>query len=129
MVEGKRVAVVVPAHNEEELIATTLAGIPPFVDHVIVVDDNSTDDTAQVVTDAKTDRIELVQRSENGGVGAAIVEGYERALDAGDEVVSVMAADNQMDPADLLSRSSSLSRGARSTTRRRTASSAARRGS
>jgi glycosyltransferase involved in cell wall biosynthesis len=81
---------------------TTLAGIPEFVDHVIVVDDNSTDDTAQVVTDAKTDRIELVLRSENGGVGAAIVEGYEHALDAGDEVVCVMAADNQMDPADLL---------------------------
>ena len=29
---GKRVAVVVPAHNEQELIATTLAGIPEFVD-------------------------------------------------------------------------------------------------
>jgi glycosyltransferase involved in cell wall biosynthesis len=102
MVDGKRVAVVVPAHNEEQLIAATLAGIPEFVDHVIVVDDNSTDDTAQVVTEAMTDRLELVLRSENGGVGAAIVEGYERALDSGDEVVCVMAADNQMDPADLI---------------------------
>ena len=111
MVDGKRVAVVVPAHNEEQLIATTLAGIPAFVDHVIVVDDNSTDDTASIATALGSDRIELVQRNENGGVGAAIVDGYWRALDAGDEVVCVMAADNQMDPADLLTLVEPVARG------------------
>jgi glycosyltransferase involved in cell wall biosynthesis len=101
MVDGKRVAVVVPAHNEQELIATTLAGIPEFVDHVIVVDDHSTDDTTSIVSKQLSERVELVLRREQGGVGAAIVEGYRRALDSGDEVVCVMAADNQMDPADL----------------------------
>src|SRR3954470_20839102 len=38
MLEGKRVAVVVPAHNEEQLIVATLQGIPGFVDRVYVVD-------------------------------------------------------------------------------------------
>ena len=74
MVDGKRVAVVVPAHNKKQLIGTTLAGIPEFVDHVIVVDDSSTDDTASIATALGSDRIELVQRNENGGVGAAIVD-------------------------------------------------------
>ena len=41
MLEAKRVAVVVPAHNEAELIVGTLEGIPGFVDHVYVVDDAS----------------------------------------------------------------------------------------
>lgn len=111
MVDGKRVAVVVPAHDEERLIGTTLAGIPEFVDRVIVVDDNSSDGTAEAVTGIDSERVELVSRTENGGVGAAIVSGYRRALEAGDDVVCVMAGDNQMDPADLLTLVEPVARG------------------
>ena len=38
MFEGKRVGVVVPAYDEEALIGTTIAGIPPLADRIIVVD-------------------------------------------------------------------------------------------
>jgi glycosyltransferase involved in cell wall biosynthesis len=102
VVDGKRVAVVVPAYDEERLIAATLAGIPDFVDRVLVVDDGSTDGTAQAVRAIEDERVRLVSREQNGGVGAAIVTGYQAALAEGMDVTCVMAGDNQMDPGDLL---------------------------
>jgi glycosyltransferase involved in cell wall biosynthesis len=103
MLEGKRVAVVVPAYDEAELLPETLAGIPDFVDHVYVVDDASQDGTlerARLVAGADA-RIEVLEHERNRGVGAAIVTGYRRAVEERADVTCVMAADNQMDPADL----------------------------
>jgi glycosyltransferase involved in cell wall biosynthesis len=101
MLDGKRVAVVVPAHDEEVLIGATLAGIPAFVDRIYVVDDGSRDATVERARATGDTRVEIVSHERNRGVGAAIVTGYKRALESGDDVDCVMAADNQMDPADL----------------------------
>ena len=111
MVDGKRVAVVVPAHDEERLIAATIAGIPEFVDRVLVVDDASTDATGERVRELADERVQLVSRDRQGGVGAAIVTGYQAALADGIDVTCVMAADNQMDPADLLTLVEPVARG------------------
>jgi glycosyltransferase involved in cell wall biosynthesis len=100
MVDGKRVAVVVPAYDEEKLIGTTLDTIPDFVDQVYVVDDSSRDGTAARAREAG-ERVEVIKHEENQGVGAAILTGYRRALADGVDVTAVMAGDNQMDPADL----------------------------
>ena len=48
MYKGLRVAVVVPAYNEADNLPRTLATIPDYIDHVLVVDDGSADGTAQV---------------------------------------------------------------------------------
>jgi len=101
MVDGKRIAVVVPAHQEEQLIGATLAGIPAFVDRIYVVDDGSRDATVERAKATGDPRVDVVVHDRNRGVGAAIVTGYKRALVDGLDVVAVMAGDNQMDPADL----------------------------
>jgi glycosyltransferase involved in cell wall biosynthesis len=111
MLEGKSVAVVVPAFREEELITTTLGGLPGFVDRVYVVDDASTDATAERAQAFGDSRVEVIRHERNIGVGAAIVTGYQRALADGVDVVCVMAADNQMDPAELESLVRPVARG------------------
>jgi glycosyltransferase involved in cell wall biosynthesis len=100
MLEGSRLAVVVPAYNEERLLAVTLATMPSFVDLVIVVDDASRDGTPRVAQSAGN-RVLLERHAKNRGVGAAIVTGYRAAVGAGADVVAVMAADAQMHPEDL----------------------------
>jgi len=103
MIDGKRVAVVVPAYNEEVLAPATLMSMPPFVDRIYVVDDASTDKTAERARAVGDPRVEVIVRQANGGVGAAIVTGYKRAREEAIAVTCVMAADNQMDPAELMS--------------------------
>jgi glycosyltransferase involved in cell wall biosynthesis len=98
--EGRTVAVVVPAYNEEALVASTVAGVPAFVDVIIVVDDGSKDATA-VRAEGGDPRVELIRHERNLGVGAAIVTGYRRAIAEEMEITCVMAADGQMDPEDL----------------------------
>jgi glycosyltransferase involved in cell wall biosynthesis len=100
MYEGRSVAVVVPAYDEEALIASTIGRIPAFVDRIIVVDDGSRDATAERAT-AADPRVELLTHERNEGVGAAIITGYRRAMAEDIEVTAVMAADGQMDPDDL----------------------------
>jgi glycosyltransferase involved in cell wall biosynthesis len=111
MLEGKRVAVVVPAYDEEKLIGTTLSGIPEFVDRVFVIDDASRDGTAEQARSIDDSRVEIVSHDRNQGVGAAILTGYGRALAEGIDVTCVMAGDNQMDPADLEAIAGPVARG------------------
>jgi glycosyltransferase involved in cell wall biosynthesis len=101
MLEGKTVAVVVPARDEQELIVATLQGIPGFVDRVFVVDDGSRDETGERARSLGDGRVEVLRHEHSLGVGAAIVAGYRRALAERIDATAVMAGDNQMDPDEL----------------------------
>ena len=92
---------VVPAFNEARWIAETVRTVPGFVDHVIVVDDRSSDGTGVAASSAGGFRTEVLRHPQNLGVGASIVTGYRRARRLGAEVVAVMAGDGQMHPDDL----------------------------
>jgi glycosyltransferase involved in cell wall biosynthesis len=110
MLDGQSVAVVVPAYNEERLVGSTVAAIPDFVDRIIVVDDASTDRTAEQAREGDP-RVEVITHERNQGVGAAIVSGYKSAAAEGIGVTCVMAGDGQMDPADLATLVAPVARG------------------
>jgi glycosyltransferase involved in cell wall biosynthesis len=101
---GCSVGVVVPAYNEERQIGKVLETMPDFVDHIIVVDDRSSDATLERCRewqDRLGTRLTVIEQPTNQGVGAAITSGYRRSLELGIDVVAVMAGDGQMDPNDL----------------------------
>ena len=98
MHRGKKIALVIPAHNEERLIGPTLDAVPETIDQVYVIDDGSTDQTRQIVARyARADpRVELLEHGENRGVGQAIITGYERSSQDGHDIAVVVGGDNQM---------------------------------
>ena len=103
MYRDKKIGVVVPAYNEEPHIAVVLEGMPDFVDRVYVVDDASTDRTADIVRAFAVHdvRVRPLSHAHNRGVGAAIVTGYRRCLADDVDIAAVMAGDNQMDGVEL----------------------------
>jgi glycosyltransferase involved in cell wall biosynthesis len=97
MYQGRKLAVIVPAYNEEKLIAETLKGMPRDADRVYVVDDGSTDATCRIVEQFVNGKVRLLANGCNMGVGAAIANGYKKALEEDFDIAVVMAGDNQMD--------------------------------
>jgi SAM-dependent methyltransferase len=79
------VSVVVPCHNEEQnidrLVKSLMGLYGDYIHEIVIVDDNSTDRTAEVATEmASTEaRLKLVRRKPPAGVGRALREGYAAA--------------------------------------------------
>src|SRR5438445_1880375 len=98
MYKDNVITVIVPAHNEQELIGKTIKQVPEFVDHIVVVDDQSTDDTSAAALAIEDPRVVLIRHEVNTGVGGAIMTGHRKALAIGGDIDVVMAGDAQMDP-------------------------------
>lgn len=105
MYRDQRIALVIPAYNEQRLIGPTLQEVPALFDRIIVVDDASTDNMPAVVRDcmARDARIESIRHASNRGPGAAIVTGYKRVLEDGHDIAVVCGGDHQM-PLDEVAR-------------------------
>lgn len=96
---GKRIALVIPAYNEERLIRRTLEHLPEVFAQIYVVDDCSPDRQDDVIAEcARIDpRITLLKHEVNQGPGGAIITGYRQASRDGHDIVVVVGGDHQMD--------------------------------
>ncbi|MBU88458.1 MAG: ribonuclease BN [Chloroflexi bacterium] len=105
MFNDKKVAVVIPCYNEETQISRVIKTMPEFVDQIVIVDDNSSDGTVQIVDKLSglDSKIRLLEHDQNRGCGGALATGYIWAKDNGFDVVVRMDGDGQMDPGDLKS--------------------------
>src|SRR6266568_3246243 len=94
------VAIIIPALNEAEALQALLPAIRPYLgphDHVIVVDNDSSDETAEVAQAAGA----LVVHEIIRGYGRACWKGFQVARELGAEISVFMDGDGSDDPADL----------------------------
>jgi len=94
----EKVAIVIPALNEEGAIRQLLAEMPrDFAQWIIVVDNASTDATAAVAQKGGA----MVASEPTRGYGQACLKGFSTACSLGAEIVIFMDGDGSDDPADL----------------------------
>lgn len=98
MYEGERVVVVVPAHNEEAHIGGVITTMPGLVDTVVVVDDCSSDCTAERALALHDARVVVIRTARQSGVGGAMKLGYAEALARRAGIIVKMDGDGQMPP-------------------------------
>ena len=96
MINNKKVIVIMPAYNAEKTLKITYDEIyKDFVDEVILVDDNSQDDTKRI---SKELNITTIVHKENKGYGGNQKSCYKAALKAGADIVVMLHPDYQYTP-------------------------------
>ena len=96
MIDGKRIAVVLPAYNAAQTLLSTYREIPlEVVDEVILIDDASSDDTIAI---AHSLGIHTIVHSRNRGYGGNQKSCYKAALQRGADIVVMLHPDYQYTP-------------------------------
>lgn len=97
-----KLLIVIPAYNEEQIIAQTISSLQNTSihpnPHILVIDDGSQDQTFQT---AKKTGVKVLKHSLNRGLGGALGTGLEYARRQGYDLMVTFDADGQHDPKDL----------------------------
>jgi len=93
-----KIIVAMPAYNEGRYIGSVILKARQYADEVIVVDDGSSDDTVKV---ARLAGATVVQHKENQGYGAAIQSILAQARARNPDILVLLDADSQHDPAEI----------------------------
>ncbi len=97
MINDKTISVVLPAYNAAKTLAQTFGEIPfDIVDHVILVDDKSSDKTLEVADRLGIEHI--IVHEHNLGYGGNQKSCYRKALELGSDIVVMLHPDYQYDP-------------------------------
>ncbi len=95
MIDGRKLVLVMPAYNAAATLERTVAEIPKMVDQVILVDDGSTDQTAEL---ARGLGLYTIVHDRNRGYGANQKTCYREALSQGADIVVMVHPDYQYTP-------------------------------
>ncbi len=94
-----KISIVIPVYNEEKTVQEMIAKVRqiPFGKEIIVVDDGSTDKTAEILHSLQEGSLILLRHEQNKGKGAALRTGFSRASG---EIIIIQDADLEYNPED-----------------------------
>src|SRR5215467_6016179 len=108
MLNGKKIAVVLPAYNAEKTLRATVADLPDSVDLRILVDDSSSDQTAEL---GRSLGLDVYVHNGNYGYGRNQQTCYREALASGADIVIMVHPDYQYTPLLVTAMASMISYG------------------
>lgn len=91
--------VIIPTYNNHRTLAEVIGGVLQYTEAVIVVNDGSTDGTAEILKEFPS--LTILEHSENRGKGAALRNGFKKALELGYEFAVTIDSDGQHFPDDI----------------------------
>lgn len=93
-----KIVAIIPAYNEEESVGEIVKKTKEYVNDVIVIDDGSTDRTAEIAEKAGAI---VYSHSRNRGLGLTIIDGYSLALKQNADIILQIDADGQYLPEEI----------------------------
>jgi glycosyltransferase involved in cell wall biosynthesis len=91
-----KVTAILPAYNEELCISSIILGSKKYVDRIIIVNDGSTDNTAEI---AELAGAEVINHHQNKGKGAALKTGFKAAKES--DIIVTLDSDGQHNPEEI----------------------------
>ncbi|HQG77113.1 MAG TPA: DUF2062 domain-containing protein [Bacteroidales bacterium] len=98
-----RYCVIIPTYNNDSTLEKVINGVREFTENIIVVNDGSTDRTAQILSNVilVNGSLKVIAYQVNRGKGYAIRQGLDLAIKEGYDYVITIDSDGQHDPADI----------------------------
>ena len=96
MYRGKKIGLVIPCYKVSTIINKVIKNLPKFIDKVYVVDDRCPENSVKKII-SKSKRIKKIYRKINGGVGAAVKDGYRLSVNDKNDITVRVDGDGQMD--------------------------------
>jgi glycosyltransferase involved in cell wall biosynthesis len=98
-ISEKKICIVIPTYNNEKTLKRVIDGVLNYTENIIVINDGSTDSTAEIL--AQYSNITIVNLSENKGKGNGLKTGFRKAKELGYNYAITIDSDGQHYPDDI----------------------------